>query len=139
MDLVLFILPVIAVAAYLVYHYHGKGSSPQAVEPVDYAGVNNPHARRRFIRETEDVAALEEAAEVWVGQGLSRDGLFYAEILERKEQLTGSLSDVEAMRVRRAHAARIEGAKLPPIKGVGGCNTWRPFPAHCAIRSSTGS
>ena len=52
-------------------------------------------------------------------QGLSQDGLLYAEILERKEQITGSLSDVEAMRVRRAYEAREEGAKLPPIKGRG--------------------
>lgn len=118
MELVLYFLPLLPVAAGF-YFYFRRSEEKGNLPAEDVAGMNNPYARRRYIQNVKDVKDLEAAAEVWVGQGLSRDGLFYAEILERKEQLTGSLSDVEAMRVRRAHEARIEGAKLPPVKGRG--------------------
>lgn len=120
MELFLYLIPVAVIAAVIYYiQTRRKAPAPVVAPEVDYRGIVRTEDRRRLIQGTESVEELERAAEAWVSTGMSKDGLLYAEVLERKQQLTGSLSDIEAMRVRRAKQAREEGAKLPPIRGRG--------------------
>lgn len=119
MEAILIPILLAAIMAGVYFYSRKRRKSTSPAGSVDYAGIVTTEGRRRVIRQVESPAELEKALNAWVDSGLSPDGLLYAEGLERKEQLTGSLSDAEAMRVSRAKRARTEGAKMPPIKGRG--------------------
>lgn len=82
-----------------------------------YASLTSMEEKRLAIESARSVRELEQMWEAWEHQGLSQDGLLHAELLQRKGELVGELSETERARVREADAAWKAAKNLPVIKG----------------------
>lgn len=74
-------------------------------------------AKAKAVASAKSAAELDKLWTQLEERGHSRDGLLYASVLKRKQELGGKLSEGDIERIERAEAARAAGAKLPPIIG----------------------
>lgn len=83
---------------------------------IPFAGMTKAqrYAAVRSARRTQDLDAMWAA---WEERGQSRQGLLYAAVLERKQQLGALLSREEKQVLAVAARRRALGASLPPVTG----------------------
>lgn len=74
-------------------------------------------AKAAAIKAAKTPAQLDKLWAEWEERGQSRDGLLYAQLLIRKQQLGAKLPEGDIERIERAEQARQAGAQLPPITG----------------------
>jgi hypothetical protein len=76
-----------------------------------------PNERRNLIRRCRSLKQLEEMWAEWELRGQSREGILYSEVLKRRRELGGGLSDIEEKQLSRIEEAVARGRRLPPISG----------------------
>jgi len=84
---------------------------------VDYAALTSKQAKESAIAEAKSDEALEEMWAVWEKQGMSRQGMLYAMLLEKKKDLGVSLTDEQKALIQLADARWKAAKNLPPIRG----------------------
>jgi hypothetical protein len=84
----------------------------------EYAALNTKEARATAIANAETVSELDAMWAAWEARGMSRQGLTYAAILDRKAALGHELDETELAAVKRAAVAAKRGAELAPITGT---------------------
>ena len=86
-------------------------------KPIDWAKLNTNEERMRAIAMAAD-GELGEMWAAWEKRGMSREGVTYAKVLERRAELGIRLTDEEVALVAEINRRKAIGAKLPPIIGV---------------------
>lgn len=95
------------------------GKAKRAEPEVSYAGLTKDQQLEAIANaeSEEELDAIWEQLEV---VGMSREGLTFAAVLERKHALGVELSDEETVAVELAAMRREHGKTLPPIEGTFG-------------------
>lgn len=85
--------------------------------PLDYATLTSKEEQYTAIAAAPSVDELDAMWAAWERIGFSREGLLYAAILERKQELGAVLEQDQVAAIVLANQRRKAGAALPPISG----------------------
>lgn len=109
------VVVAIGAAVYLVLRRREAARVALVADPVAHT---TPAEKRAAIAAAKTHAELRALWIAWEAQGWSKQGLLYAEVLKRKEEIAGEeLPDFERLLVRKAAAAEEHAKSLPPIVG----------------------
>ena len=83
-----------------------------------FARLGSKEQKKDAIDRARSVLQLDEMWGVWEKQGYSKEGLLYAQVLDKKVEFGDMLSPADAKRRSSAASKKAAGAALPPIKGT---------------------
>lgn len=81
-----------------------------------YAGMQSNEQKMIAIQTAATVEELDKMWAAWEGQGWSRDGQMYGNVLRRKGEIS-ELSDTERAQLSKIERMAEEGASKPLIEG----------------------
>lgn len=88
------------------------------IGPVtDYGALSTTEAKEAAVEGAETVAELSVMWATWEERGQSREGILYAMVLARKQELGYELTDEEEATIELAAQRQRDGRNLPPIVG----------------------
>lgn len=83
----------------------------------EYDALTTEAQKEAAVAGVKDVAELDRMWAAWESRGWSRDGIMYARVLRRREELGEELSPEDSARMARTMKAVDFGRRLPPIQG----------------------
>lgn len=81
----------------------------------DYSVVTAKDARRKAVTGALSGRELDAMWATWESQGVSKEGLLYADVLRRKRELGVKLSAQDSEAIKVADIRLAHGRSLPPI------------------------
>lgn len=87
----------------------GKKKTGKAQKTGDYGSATTTEAKLAEIAAAGNEAELDAMWKAWEERGWSKDGMLYAELLSRKEDLGVDLSAADLRRMEVAAKAKKEG------------------------------
>lgn len=104
----------VAVAVVLLVVVTRKPTAPQITK---YAEISGKDDRRLAVRRARTVADLDKMWLAWEARGMSKEGLLYAEVLRRKQDLGVRLPGADVARISEAEFRKELGKNMPAITG----------------------
>ncbi len=84
----------------------------------NYSVMLSKQEKATALADATGEGELDAMWAAWEAQGWSRDGLLYATVLARKQELGVKLPEGDVERIEQAEEVRRAGAALPPITGT---------------------